>query len=249
MLRVLLVSSEVTYVPDNYHAAFSKILKACPGRIVAMVSLKVINLALFLTIAKLWAAGCYGVARTLMQNILSAPDKKRKTLFGNHAASFLKADSMNDPQLISWIKQNRIDLIVNMRTRCIFKDDVLRAPRLGCINIHHGMLPKYRGLLCDAYALYEGREAGFSIHQMNTRIDDGAILRRQTIPRVNPLNYTEHVQRSSEVEGDTMAELIQEIEKLDGFPATIPNTTTDVVHTRTPSFETIRSMRKAGLRL
>ncbi|MCE9596909.1 MAG: hypothetical protein K8S54_02990 [Spirochaetia bacterium] len=249
MLRVILVSSEVTYVPDNYAAAFNTILRQCPGRVVALVALKVVNLALLATIAKLWFAGCHGVAGALANNIVSNPAKKRRLQFAEHGAAFIEATTMNDAGMIEWVRANRIDLIVNMRTRCIYREEILRTPRLGCVNIHHGLLPKYRGLLCDAYALFEGREAGFTVHSMNAKIDDGGILKQAVVEKIDPTVYTSHVQKSSEIEGGTIADLILQIEELGQLPPTIPNKSDGIIHTRTPSLETIRKMRKTGLKL
>lgn len=56
---------------------------------------------------------------------------------------------------------------------------MLEAPRLGCINIHSSLLPKYRGAAPINWAIASGEtETGVTIMQMDAGMDTGAILRQ-----------------------------------------------------------------------
>lgn len=56
-------------------------------------------------------------------------------------------------------------------------------PRHGMINIHTEILPDYQGALSVIWPIYEGkRETGFTIHQIDSGIDTGAILYQERYP-------------------------------------------------------------------
>jgi methionyl-tRNA formyltransferase len=59
----------------------------------------------------------------------------------------------------------------------ILPDYILSAPRLGCINVHSSLLPKYRGAAPINWAIARGEcETGVTIMQMDAGLDTGAML-------------------------------------------------------------------------
>src|SRR5690606_523522 len=100
---------------------------------------------------------------------------------------------------------------------CIYKRSILQAPRLGCLNVHHGLLPRYRGTMCDLYALSEGREAGFSVHVMTPKLDAGPILRRQIVGG-GTRDYLSYLRHTGPIEARVLTELVDEIENLGQLP-------------------------------
>jgi methionyl-tRNA formyltransferase len=60
---------------------------------------------------------------------------------------------------------------------------VLNAPRLGCINVHASLLPRWRGAAPIQRAILEGDAAtGITIMQMDEGLDTGPILLCEAIP-------------------------------------------------------------------
>ena len=60
---------------------------------------------------------------------------------------------------------------------------VLDAPRLGCLNIHASLLPRWRGAAPIQRAIAAGdAETGVTIMQMDEGLDTGAMLIRDTVP-------------------------------------------------------------------
>ncbi|HEX6018439.1 MAG TPA: methionyl-tRNA formyltransferase, partial [Burkholderiaceae bacterium] len=60
---------------------------------------------------------------------------------------------------------------------------LLALPRLGCLNIHASLLPRWRGAAPIQRALEAGdRETGISIMQMDAGLDTGAVLLAQALP-------------------------------------------------------------------
>ncbi len=61
--------------------------------------------------------------------------------------------------------------------------DLLAVPAHGMLGVHPSLLPKYRGAAPVAWALLNGeRTTGVTIFRLSERLDDGDILRQQTVP-------------------------------------------------------------------
>jgi methionyl-tRNA formyltransferase len=59
---------------------------------------------------------------------------------------------------------------------------MLEIPRLGCINVHASLLPKYRGAAPINWAIANGEtETGITIMQMDAGMDTGPMLSRKVI--------------------------------------------------------------------
>src|SRR6185312_6135944 len=60
---------------------------------------------------------------------------------------------------------------------------VLAAPRLGCLNVHASLLPRWRGAAPIQRAILAGdRETGITIMQMDEGLDTGAMLAKEAVP-------------------------------------------------------------------
>jgi methionyl-tRNA formyltransferase len=65
----------------------------------------------------------------------------------------------------------------------ILPQEVLAAPRLGCINVHASLLPRWRGAAPIQRAILAGdTETGITIMQMDAGLDTGPMLRRAALP-------------------------------------------------------------------
>jgi len=65
----------------------------------------------------------------------------------------------------------------------ILPEWMLAIPRLGCINVHASLLPKYRGAAPINWAIANGeRETGITIMQMDVGMDTGPILAQRAMP-------------------------------------------------------------------
>lgn len=65
----------------------------------------------------------------------------------------------------------------------ILPQAVLNAPRLGCLNVHASLLPRWRGAAPIQRAILAGDEStGITIMQMDKGLDTGAILTMEAVP-------------------------------------------------------------------
>jgi methionyl-tRNA formyltransferase len=90
---------------------------------------------------------------------------------------------VNAPAFLDELRRLEVDVIVSLNTPQKLKAPLLALPKHGCINVHFGMLPRYRGILPIFYALMNGeRSFGVTVHMMDERLDNGDILAQQTVP-------------------------------------------------------------------
>lgn len=75
------------------------------------------------------------------------------------------------------------DLIVVAAYGQILPKEILDLPRLGCINIHGSLLPRFRGAAPIQRAILEGdEETGITIMYMEEGLDTGAMLAKRSTP-------------------------------------------------------------------
>jgi methionyl-tRNA formyltransferase len=75
------------------------------------------------------------------------------------------------------------DLMVVAAYGLLLPKAVLDTPRLGCLNIHASLLPRWRGAAPIQRAILAGdNETGITIMQMDVGLDTGAMLHKVTTP-------------------------------------------------------------------
>ena len=76
-----------------------------------------------------------------------------------------------------------LDAAVVVAYGLILPEPVLAAPRLGCLNIHASLLPRWRGAAPIQRAILAGDpETGVTIMQMDAGLDTGAMLLQERCP-------------------------------------------------------------------
>jgi methionyl-tRNA formyltransferase len=113
----------------------------------------------------------------------------------------LRFDDFHDAECLAALRTLKADLGVVAGTY-ILREAVFGIPRLGCINLHSGKVPEYRGAAPAFWELYNGeREVGITIHRVTARVDAGAILLQELFPldpapAGDPLEYLEEYRRA-----------------------------------------------------
>jgi len=81
------------------------------------------------------------------------------------------------------LNSTAFDVMVVVAYGLILPDSVLSIPRLGCLNIHASLLPRWRGAAPIQRAIEAGDdETGVAIMQMDEGLDTGPILMMKSIP-------------------------------------------------------------------
>jgi len=91
--------------------------------------------------------------------------------------------SLKEAGVVEQLTRFTPDIIVVAAFGQILPQSVLAMPRLGCINIHPSLLPRFRGASPVASAILAGDEfTGVSIMLMDEGLDTGPVLARAQIP-------------------------------------------------------------------
>jgi len=89
---------------------------------------------------------------------------------------------------------------------------MLAIPRLGCINVHASLLPKYRGAAPINWAIANGElETGVTIMQMDPGMDTGPMLAKSTITIGDEETAPELTTRLAQLGADLLSETLPRI--------------------------------------
>jgi methionyl-tRNA formyltransferase len=92
-------------------------------------------------------------------------------------------ERLRDPATHLPLLEARADVMVVAAYGLILPQAVLDIPRLGAVNVHASLLPRWRGAAPIQRALLAGdAETGACIMQMDAGLDTGGVLLRESIP-------------------------------------------------------------------
>src|SRR5262245_55562994 len=104
------------------------------------------------------------------------PVKERALAMG---ADVLQPTKLKNGEVAAWLRDLKVDVALVVAYGRILPKDVLEAPRLGCINVHASLLPKYRGAAPITWAVVRGEpETGVTLMKMDEGMDTGEMLER-----------------------------------------------------------------------
>ena len=114
-----------------------------------------------------------------------------------HGIECRSVGNPNSPDFIQGVAQRGSDLIVSVACPFILKKNLLDLPPLGCINIHHAPLPRYKGMMPTFWQMYHGENhVGLTIHSMTAKIDEGGALLQEGLA-IEPGETLDHLIRRS----------------------------------------------------
>ena len=105
------------------------------------------------------------------------------------------------------------DLCVTAAFGHILSQEVLDIPRLGTVNVHASLLPKYRGSAPVNWALIEGETVtGVTTMLTDKGMDTGDILMKREVPVLPDENAGELVDRLAKVGAELLVETLRALE-------------------------------------
>lgn len=139
------------------------------------------------------------------------------------------------------------DLLVSIACPYILKPPLLEMPSLGCINMHHAPLPRYKGMMPTFWQMYHGeKEVGITIHYMAARVDEGAVLLQEKFAIFEGESLDRLIQRSKRHGAHCMAKVLRQIAEQGQQTIALDNN-----HGSYFTFPTLKEMkefRRRGLR-
>lgn len=123
--------------------------------------------------------GLYRLFRGL-SSLIPAEQKRRVPCLRTRALltgiEISSRESFNDDDFIGFIQNNKIDLVIT-RIGEKLSPGLLSAPQMGCLCLHSGLLPSYKGIAGEFHAMRLGENyCGSTFFVMNEAIDEGAIV-------------------------------------------------------------------------
>jgi len=89
----------------------------------------------------------------------------------------------NTPEVEAQVAAQGADFLFSFYYRNMLKARLLESVRRGAYNMHGSLLPAYRGRVPVNWAVINGeRETGATLHQMNVKPDNGAIVDQFAVP-------------------------------------------------------------------
>lgn len=106
-----------------------------------------------------------------------------KELALKHNLPVFQPAKMRDGEALGIIKELAPDLIVVVAYGKILPKDILDAPKLGCINVHGSLLPKYRGAGPIQWSIINGEKVtGVTTMFMAEGLDTGDMILKMETP-------------------------------------------------------------------
>lgn len=88
-----------------------------------------------------------------------------------------------NPGTLNLLQQVQADVFVVVAYGQILSVEILDMPKLGCVNVHGSILPKYRGAAPIQWSIYHGEaKTGNTTMLMDIGMDTGPILLKSVIP-------------------------------------------------------------------
>lgn len=115
------------------------------------------------------------------KKVLTPPPVKEAAL--KHGIKVLQPEKISGSSEMEEIISLNPDLIVTAAFGQFLPETLLKAPKLGAINVHASLLPKYRGGAPVHYSIIKGdSETGVTIMRMVKKMDAGDMLSQKAIP-------------------------------------------------------------------
>jgi methionyl-tRNA formyltransferase len=112
--------------------------------------------------------------------LLASPVKQ---LAQQHGIAVYQPEKLRTPEQQAPVAAIEADVMVVAAYGIILPQRVLDLPRLGCLNIHASLLPRWRGAAPIQRAIQAGdAETGITIMRMDAGLDTGAMLSKHIVP-------------------------------------------------------------------
>lgn len=153
----------------------------------------------------------------------------------------------NTERFVEAIRRRAPDVLISVACPYILKSPLLTIAAQGAINIHHALLPKYKGMMPTFWQMFYGEKTvGLTIHCMAAKIDEGDALLQaeQAVQRGESLDRL--IQRSKRHGAHCMAQVLRQIRE--GKAKRIPLDHAKGSYFTFPTLQEVREFRRRGYR-
>ncbi|MBT3320220.1 MAG: methionyl-tRNA formyltransferase [Clostridia bacterium] len=125
----------------------------------------------------------------------------------------LQFSKIKSPQGVAALKVLQPDIIVTAAFGQILSKEILDIPKLGCINVHASLLPKYRGAAPIQWAIINGEtQTGVTIMYMDVGLDTGDIISAESIEITDNMTGGDLYDKLAVLGADLLIETLRNVE-------------------------------------
>lgn len=170
------------------------------------------------------------ISRWLRDRKRYAGNPEARFFFGSQPAHLDREDLLvevthiNDPEVVELAERLNPDIILVFGTSLI-RGPLLKAGRLGMVNLHGGLSPEYRGADCTFWALYnhEPDKVGCTLHFINAGIDTGNLIAHVCPPITAQDDELTLFWRGVQASAEVYCQLLDRLERGESLGAPQPN--------------------------
>lgn len=119
----------------------------------------------------------------------------------------------NNPEFIEEVRKMNPDVICVVAYGKILPEELLKIPKLGCINVHGSLLPKYRGAAPIQWAVINGdKKTGITTMYMDVGMDTGDMILKKEVDIGDNETTGELWDRLAKIGGELLVETLNKIE-------------------------------------
>lgn len=145
-----------------------------------------------------------------LENLGYNPGIRLKDVIKKSNIPFIFIRDFTNEKDFSRLRSIRPDIIIYAGGGIIRKE-LLRVPKIGILNAHMGLLPKYRGMNVLEWSLFNDDPIGITIHFIDEGIDTGDILLRKAIPIEKGDTIKNLRDKSQSISVEALAEVVNKI--------------------------------------
>lgn len=195
--------------------------------------------------------GFYGLFNFIRMGMLYVFKKLKgvsiRNLTKNYNVPVFEVENVNDKTFLDKLNALEVDLVISVAAPQKFKAELLSIPGKGCINIHSGKLPKYRGMLPSFWTLLNEKKSGaVTIHKMNANLDDGEIILQQDVEIVPNETLDSYIKKTKKLGAEMMLRAIKSFR--DDKVELKPNNKNESTYNSFPTRDDVKRFRRQGLK-
>ncbi|MFW9912900.1 MAG: methionyl-tRNA formyltransferase [Candidatus Thorarchaeota archaeon] len=143
--------------------------------------------------------------------------------------------TLNNSKVLRLVKRLNPDLVIN-QAQVILRKQFLDIPRIGTLNRHASLLPRYRGMMAPFWSILHNEQmSGVSIHFVDEQIDHGPIVIQKTVPIKRFDTFIGLLERIFDITPDAMLEAIEKISQGDYEQNLLPNEDSEATYFSKPN--------------
>ncbi len=177
------------------------------------------------------------------RRLLPPPVKVRAQALG---LPVLQPGRLKDPEFLARLRELEPELLVVAAYGRLLPPELLALPRVGCLNVHASLLPRYRGAAPVAWVLIEGEaETGVTIMWMVAELDAGPIFLQERVPIGPEDNAGTLSARLAEVGARLLAAALERLRRGEAVRIPQPDTGVTYAPPLTPEMQRLDFTREA----